>query len=76
MKDKYAFLFFNHLYYKINLASTATVLNANQLAQQYTTARACSLPSATNPTTTLLQTTNTTQSPLSLSTLQQHSHQH
>ncbi|CAF3867455.1 unnamed protein product, partial [Rotaria sordida] len=35
--------------------STATVLNANQLAQQYTTAIACSIPSGTNPTTTLLQ---------------------
>ncbi|CAF0915245.1 unnamed protein product [Rotaria sp. Silwood1] len=56
--------------------STATMLNASQLAQQYTTAIACSIPSGTNPTTTLLQTTNTTQSPLSLSTLQQHAHQH
>ncbi|CAF2955681.1 unnamed protein product [Rotaria sp. Silwood2] len=56
--------------------STAAMLNASQLAQQYTTAIACSIPSGTNPTATLLQTTSTAQSPLSLSTLQQHAHQH
>jgi len=59
----------------INLASTAAMLNANQLAQQYTTAMACQIPNGTNPATTLL-TTGTTQSPLSLSTLQQQHHHH
>ena len=48
------------------------MLNATQLAQQYTTALACS-----NPGTTLLTTAGTNQSPLSLSTLsQQHHHHH
>ncbi|UJR30574.1 hypothetical protein I4U23_018102 [Adineta vaga] len=52
--------------------SNAAMLNANQLAQQYTTAIACS-----NPATTLLATAASTQSPLSLSTLsQQHHHPH
>jgi hypothetical protein len=44
------------------------MLNANQLAQQYTTALACSMTNANNPGATLLTTTNPTQ----LSTLQQH----
>lgn len=51
-------------------------MNASQLAQPYTTAIACSIPNGTNPATTLIQTTNATQSPLSLSTLQAHAHQH
>lgn len=52
------------------------MLNASQLAQQYTAAIACSMPNGSNPAATLLQTTNGTQSPLSLSALQQHAHQH
>ncbi|CAF4220924.1 unnamed protein product [Rotaria sp. Silwood2] len=60
----------------INNASTATLLNVSQLAQQYTTAVACQVLNRTNPTTTLLTTTGTTQSPSSLSTLQQPYHQH
>ncbi|CAF1293804.1 unnamed protein product, partial [Adineta steineri] len=56
-------------------APTAAMLNTNQLAQQYTTALACPMTSAANAGTTLLTTTNTTQSPISLSTLQQH-HSH
>ncbi|CAF3992169.1 unnamed protein product, partial [Rotaria sp. Silwood1] len=56
--------------------STATMLNVSQLAQQYTTALACQILNRRNPTTTLLTTTGTTQSPLSLSTLQQPYHQH
>ncbi|CAF3467011.1 unnamed protein product, partial [Rotaria sp. Silwood2] len=56
--------------------STATMLNVSQLAQQYTTAVACQVLNRTNPTTTLLTTTGTTQSPSSLSTLQQPYHQH
>ena len=59
-----------------HLASTAALMNANQLAQQYTTAIACSLPNGTNPATTLLTTANTNQSPLALSSLQQHHHHH
>jgi hypothetical protein len=50
------------------------MLNASQLAQQYTTAIACPISSATNPTTTLLTTTGSTQSPISLSALQHHRH--
>jgi hypothetical protein len=62
---------------KITLASTATMLNASQIAQQYTTAIACQIPSGTNPATTLLTTaTGATQSPLSLSALQQQHHHH
>jgi hypothetical protein len=57
-----------------HLASTAAMLNASQLAQQYTTAIACPISSGTNPATTLLTTAGTTQSPLSLSTLQHHHH--
>ncbi|CAF3663211.1 unnamed protein product [Adineta steineri] len=56
-------------------APTAAMLNTSQLAQQYTTALACPMTSAANAGTTLLTTTNTTQSPISLSTLQQH-HSH
>ncbi|CAF1439316.1 unnamed protein product, partial [Adineta ricciae] len=52
-------------------ASNAAMLNANQLAQQYTTAIACS-----NPSATLLTTAGTNQSPLSLSTLSQQHHHH
>jgi hypothetical protein len=59
-----------------HLASTAAMLNASQLAQQYTTAIACPISSGTNPATTLLTTAGTTQSPLSLSTLQHHHHHH
>jgi len=51
------------------------MLNASQLTQPYTTAIACQIPNGTNPTATLL-TTGTTQSPLSLSALQQHHHHH
>jgi hnRNP-L/PTB/hephaestus splicing factor len=56
--------------------STAAMLNASQLAQQYTTAIACPISSGTNPAQTLLTTTGTTQSPLSLSTLQHHHRHH
>jgi hypothetical protein len=51
------------------------MLNASQLAQQYTTALACPMTSGTNPGATLLTTGNPTQSPISLSALQQH-HSH
>ncbi|CAF0858308.1 unnamed protein product [Rotaria sordida] len=57
-------------------APTAAMLNASQLAQQYTTALGCQMTSSTNPGTTLLTTANTTQTPISLSTLQQHHHPH
>jgi hypothetical protein len=67
-------LFFFILNNKINLASTAAMLNASQLAQQYTTALACQMQNGANPGTLL--TTGATQSPLSLSTLQQHHHHH
>ncbi|CAF4515700.1 unnamed protein product, partial [Rotaria magnacalcarata] len=40
--------------------------------QQYATALACPMTSSTNAGTTLLATANTTQTPMSLSTLQQH----
>ncbi|CAF3362200.1 unnamed protein product [Rotaria socialis] len=56
-------------------APTAAMLNANPLAQQYATALACPMTSSTNAGTTLLTTANTTQTPISLSTLQQH-HSH
>ncbi|CAF4282735.1 unnamed protein product, partial [Rotaria sordida] len=56
--------------------STAAMLNVSKLAQQYTTALACQILNRTNPTTTLLTTTGTTQSPLSLSILQQPYRQH
>ncbi|UJR16007.1 hypothetical protein I4U23_002922 [Adineta vaga] len=57
-------------------APSATILNANQLAQQYTTALTCPMTNATNSGTTLLTaaTGNHAQSPISLSTLQQHHH--
>ncbi len=51
------------------------MLNASQLAQQYTTAIACSMQNGTNPGTTLMTTTGNTQSPLSLSTLHHHHQQ-
>jgi hypothetical protein len=51
------------------------MLNANQLAQQYTTALACPITNAANAGATLLTTANTAQTPISLSTLQQH-HSH
>ena len=54
--------------------STATMLNASQLAQQYATALGCSMTGATSPGTTLLAAN--TQSPISLSTLSQHHHHH
>ncbi|CAM4762414.1 unnamed protein product [Rotaria magnacalcarata] len=53
-------------------APTAAMLNASPLAQQYATALACPMTSSTNAGTTLLATANTTQTPMSLSTLQQH----
>ncbi|CAF1575900.1 unnamed protein product [Rotaria magnacalcarata] len=56
-------------------APTAAMLNASPLAQQYATALACPMTSSTNAGTTLLATANTTQTPMSLSTLQQH-HSH
>ncbi|CAM2700594.1 unnamed protein product [Rotaria socialis] len=56
--------------------STAAMLNASQLAQQYSAAIACSMSNGNNPATALLQATNTAQSQLSLSSLQQHAHQH
>ena len=52
------------------------MLNANQLAQQYTATIACPIPNGTNPATTLLSTAGATSPSLSLSTLQQHPHQH
>lgn len=58
-----------------HLASTAALVNASQLAQQYTAALGCSLSNGSNPATTLLTTASTSQSPLSLSSLSQH-HQH
>ena len=59
----------------INLAPSATLLNASQLAQQYTTALACPITNAANSGTTLLTASgNSTQSPISLSSLQQHHH--
>jgi len=48
------------------------MLNASQLAQQYATALGCPMTNTTNAGTTLLTTANSTQSPISLSTLQQH----
>jgi hypothetical protein len=45
----------------IHSAPTATMLNANQLAQQYTTALACQMTNTTNPGATLLTTANGTQ---------------
>ncbi|CAF4086648.1 unnamed protein product [Rotaria sp. Silwood2] len=53
-------------------APTATMLNASQLAQQYTTALACPMTSSANAGATLLTTANTAQTPISLSTFQQH----
>jgi len=52
------------------------MLNASQLAHQYTTAIACQIPNGTNPGTTLLTTTGTGQSPLTLQQQQQHHHHH
>lgn len=57
----------------INLAPSTTLLNASQLAQQYTTALACPITNAANSGTTLLTASgNSTQSPISLSSLQPH----
>lgn len=61
----------NYPSFSLHLASTATVLNPSQLAQQYATALACPITTPSNPGTTLLTTTS---SPLSLSTLQAHPH--
>jgi hypothetical protein len=71
-----SFCFYSKSKYMSHVASTAAMLNASQLAQQYTTAIACPISSGTNPAQTLLTTTGTTQSPLSLSTLQHHHRHH
>ena len=44
------------------------MLNASQLAQQYTTALACPITNTTNPGATLLTTSNTTSPYIFLST--------
>ena len=66
-----SFTFVNIQKFILSLASTATVLNPSQLAQQYATALGCPLTTSNNSGPTLL---TTTQSPLSLSNLQQHPH--
>ena len=67
----------------MSLASTATMLNASQLAQQYAAASLnCSMTNGRNATQTILAAAGRTHSPISLSALQQshqqqqHHHQH
>jgi len=59
----------------VYLASTAAMLNASQLTQPYTTAIACPISNGANSAATLLTAAGTTQSQLSLSTLQQQQQQ-
>jgi hypothetical protein len=52
------------------------MLNASQLAQQYTSALACQMQSGVNSTAALLASAGASQSSISLSALQQQQHRH